>query len=151
MIDLEKLIKQLSAIKMTEEEREAQRRSFAYGNAKLHNPSITRELVDEVANNLKLEELYSLCDLGEEQHALFLWLDRNERELSQGNFNIVDSELNQLQVYKLAPSFLLGVLSLTYPAKKNLKNRESFLVRTRDYLELKIGVDRTTKLLRGRS
>lgn len=32
---------------MTDEEREQQRISFAFGNAKLHNPDITREMVAE--------------------------------------------------------------------------------------------------------
>lgn len=34
---------------MTSAEREAQRRSFAYGNTKLSNDAITRELIDEAA------------------------------------------------------------------------------------------------------
>lgn len=33
--------------------KEEQRRSFVYGNTKLHNDNITRELVDEVAEQLK--------------------------------------------------------------------------------------------------
>lgn len=38
---------------MSAEEREAQRRSFAYGNATLDNPRVTRELVDSVADQMK--------------------------------------------------------------------------------------------------
>lgn len=38
---------------MTEAEREAQRRSFAYGNAALANPAVTRELVDRVAEAMR--------------------------------------------------------------------------------------------------
>ena len=37
---------------MTAEEREAQRRSFAYGNVTLHNPNVTRELIDKVADEI---------------------------------------------------------------------------------------------------
>ena len=37
-----------------EREREEQRRSFAYGNTSLENPSITRAMVDEAAERLKL-------------------------------------------------------------------------------------------------
>lgn len=32
---------------------EEQRRSFVYGNCKMSNPAITRELVDEVAESMK--------------------------------------------------------------------------------------------------
>jgi hypothetical protein len=37
---------------MTDEEKEAQRRSFVYGNLAISNPSITREMVDEVADEM---------------------------------------------------------------------------------------------------
>ena len=35
---------------MTHEEREEQRRSFAYGNANLANEAVTREMVDDAAD-----------------------------------------------------------------------------------------------------
>jgi hypothetical protein len=38
---------------LTPEDKEAQRRSFAYGNAKLHNPKVTREDIDRAAERLK--------------------------------------------------------------------------------------------------
>jgi len=38
-----------------QEEREAQRRSFAYGNTKIENDLITREMVDEQDELLKRE------------------------------------------------------------------------------------------------
>ncbi len=37
------------------EEREAQRRSFAYGNTKIENDLVTREMVNEQDELLKLE------------------------------------------------------------------------------------------------
>ena len=37
------------------EEREAQRRSFAYGNAKIENDRITREMVAEIDDRMKVE------------------------------------------------------------------------------------------------
>ncbi len=47
----EDLIKRCREIVMTSEEQEEQRRSFAYGNLKLHNPNITREDIDRAAEN----------------------------------------------------------------------------------------------------
>lgn len=35
---------------MTPAEREAQRRSFAFGNAAIDNPNVTREMVNEIAD-----------------------------------------------------------------------------------------------------
>ena len=37
---------------MTPEEKEEQRRSFAYGNTKIENPRITREMVDKAADDI---------------------------------------------------------------------------------------------------
>jgi hypothetical protein len=37
---------------MTPEEKEEQRRSFAYGNTKIENPRITREMVDQAADEI---------------------------------------------------------------------------------------------------
>jgi hypothetical protein len=37
---------------MSPEEREEQRRSFAYGNVAMHNPNVTREIVDRAADAL---------------------------------------------------------------------------------------------------
>ena len=42
---------------MSAEERQAQRRSFAYGNTKIENDCITREMIDEQDELLKLEAL----------------------------------------------------------------------------------------------
>lgn len=38
---------------MSAEEREEQRRSFAHGNVALHNPDVTREVIDKAADDLK--------------------------------------------------------------------------------------------------
>lgn len=39
---------------ITTDERERQRRSFAFGNANISNPNVTRELIDTVADEMKL-------------------------------------------------------------------------------------------------
>ncbi len=42
---------------ISDDERQAQRRSFAYGNTKIENDRITREMVDEQDELLKTEAL----------------------------------------------------------------------------------------------
>jgi len=49
---LQRLIEQAKKIKMTPEQREAQRRSFVYGNTKLENDCITKQLVNKVGDQL---------------------------------------------------------------------------------------------------
>ena len=50
--DMNAIHEQASRVVMTSEEREAQRRSFAFGNVHLANPSITREMIDRVATSI---------------------------------------------------------------------------------------------------
>jgi hypothetical protein len=52
---LEDLVKAGRSIEMSAEDREAQRRSFAYGNTKIENDLITRETVDKAAQELSSE------------------------------------------------------------------------------------------------
>lgn len=49
---LEFLLQQAKKIEMTPAEQEQQRRSFAYGNTKIENDLITREMIDEAAERL---------------------------------------------------------------------------------------------------
>lgn len=43
------LIQRAKSLKMNAEQKELQRRSFAYGNAKAENDRVTREMVDRAA------------------------------------------------------------------------------------------------------
>jgi hypothetical protein len=51
--ELENLIAAAKLHNQTSAEKEEQRRSFAYGNTKIENPRITRELIDREADSLK--------------------------------------------------------------------------------------------------
>lgn len=50
--DLEKMLERASRVDMDKEQQEAQRRSFAYGNANIENERVTREIVDQEAEKL---------------------------------------------------------------------------------------------------
>jgi hypothetical protein len=49
---LQELLDQAKRVVPSAEEQEEQRRSFAYGNTKIENPRITREMVDREADAL---------------------------------------------------------------------------------------------------
>ena len=51
--ELQKLLEMARRVQMTPEEAEEQRRSFAYGNTKIENNSITRDTVNRAAEMLK--------------------------------------------------------------------------------------------------
>lgn len=50
---LKELIEATRTRRMSEGQKEAQRRSFAYGNAHIENDRVTKEMVDEAADKLK--------------------------------------------------------------------------------------------------
>ncbi len=51
--DLKQLLDAAKQTEFTSQAKEAQRRSFAYGNTKIENDRITRDLVDQEAERLK--------------------------------------------------------------------------------------------------
>jgi len=50
---LSALIEKARSVRMSQRDSEKQRRSFAYGNTKIENDRITREMVDEQAEALR--------------------------------------------------------------------------------------------------
>ena len=52
---LDRLLAAVKAVKPTRDEDEQQRRSFAYGNTKIENDRISREIVDEAAKKVEAE------------------------------------------------------------------------------------------------
>ena len=53
MAELDRLIDLARNVKMSQRDTEAQRRSFAYGNAAFENPLITKEMIGQEAEKLK--------------------------------------------------------------------------------------------------
>ncbi len=51
--ELNALLERARLVRMTDQERDQQRRSFVYGNTGFENGLITRKMVDEVAEGLK--------------------------------------------------------------------------------------------------
>lgn len=55
--ELKRLLEQASQIRMTPEQQEEQRRSFAYGNLHFEDPTVTREMIDDAAEILAAEKV----------------------------------------------------------------------------------------------
>jgi hypothetical protein len=53
---LDELIEMARTIRMTPKQAERQRRSFAYGNLKIENDSITWDMIDRAAERLEREK-----------------------------------------------------------------------------------------------
>lgn len=50
--ELEKMLNAARRAPMSKDDREAQRRSFAYGNAHIENERVTRSMVDKAADRI---------------------------------------------------------------------------------------------------
>lgn len=50
--NLSRLVELAKGVHMNDEQRNEQRNSFVYGNTKIENSNVTRELVDEISRNL---------------------------------------------------------------------------------------------------
>ncbi|GGK49963.1 hypothetical protein [Salinarimonas ramus] len=50
---LQHLISLASKVRMTDQQQEEQRRSFAYGTTHIENETVTRDMVDRAADKLK--------------------------------------------------------------------------------------------------
>jgi hypothetical protein len=55
--ELNDLLERSKSVRMSETDRDAQRRSFVYGNTGFGNALITREMVDEVADRLNAKKV----------------------------------------------------------------------------------------------
>ena len=53
--NLEELIEHARAVHMSAQHLEEQRRSFAFGSAKIENDDITRDIINEAAERLNLK------------------------------------------------------------------------------------------------
>lgn len=51
--EIKALLEAAKTVKMSPQEQEEQRRSFAYGNTKIENERITRKTIDKEAESLK--------------------------------------------------------------------------------------------------
>jgi hypothetical protein len=58
---LQELLDAARDVVLTQEDKEEQRRSFAYGNTTIENPRITREMVDQEADLLGPPTVNSSC------------------------------------------------------------------------------------------
>ncbi|MEX2616465.1 MAG: hypothetical protein WD767_10240 [Alphaproteobacteria bacterium] len=54
---ISQLVEMAKAARVTDEQREEQRRSFVYGNTAFENENVTREIVDREANRLEADAL----------------------------------------------------------------------------------------------
>jgi len=99
------------------------------------------------AEPTELFAMYLLCQEQQDRPALERAVSTFENLLRGGHFNEADALLKAAVVTKLNPSVLLGILTITYHAKTELRERGGFLARSEPCLVRSLGADRAEKLL----
>jgi hypothetical protein len=81
--------------------------------------------------------------------ALDLLYDWYSEELSKGHFEVTDESLQEADTSKLPIDVLLGILTVTLPARYVLVERPHFVDRVRDQLGYTYAPDEIDSLLEG--
>lgn len=56
--NLSRLVELAKGVHMNDEQRNEQRNSFVYGNTKIENSNVTRELVEEISHRVPREAIH---------------------------------------------------------------------------------------------
>ena len=81
--------------------------------------------------------------------ALNVLMERIYQYMGNGNLNACEDVLNKVNVSNYPAEVVVGFLRATVPAKSVLKNRAKFVEKVNEYLNVKVGTDRTQKIMRG--
>lgn len=68
--------------------------------------------------------------------ALDLLFDKVDRWLTKSQFDTVDEFISMVDVEKLSEDLLIGVLSITFPARSKLPARTSYMKRLESCLDI---------------
>jgi len=84
-----------------------------------------------------LEKLYDMNDVNEiDEISDYLFESIDDLHL-EGRFDIVDEIIENINLSKFNNYFLVGLLSITFPARSKLKNRTSMVNRIEYQFELR--------------
>jgi hypothetical protein len=82
-----------------------------------------------------LEDARRLDKLGRIDAALDIVFDRVDELLLEGDFEKVDQEISRIRETDFSAELLLGILTVTLPAKENLPGRPDLYSRIKQWLE----------------
>jgi Fic family protein len=105
--NISRLIELAKAIKVTEEHRREQRRSFVFGNTAFENPDITRELVDQID-----EEIEKLEQRGDGQAEVARRETENGRRQYEAALDMIRSYLEPGRPFALRASHVQSLQSI---------------------------------------
>ena len=110
-------------------------------------PISVEEIIRRQADEF-LAQLYDLDAAGELQAVTDTVFDYIDRLLSLGMFEVCNEILKRVQVERLSTSLMRSLLTITFAAKRYLKDREDFFERVAKEMTSKRGPEVADRLLR---
>ena len=74
--------------------------------------------------------------------------DKIDEAFCNGQFNLVDAILPQIDFEKLNPTLLISLLCITLAAKSKLNNRNDFYLKVEEHFLRTRGIEKTERLLK---
>jgi hypothetical protein len=93
-----------------------------------------RALQEASATQNFLRGVYQLCAQQRPRVALKLIFDTIDRWMTEGRWATVNGVLPDIELEKLAPTCVLGFLTITAPAKEKLLGRTAYYQRAKEHL-----------------
>ena len=109
-------------------------------------PISSEEIIRRQADEF-LEQVYRLDSSNNLQAATDKVFDYIDRLLSLGIFDVCNEILKRAQVERLSTALMRSLLTITFAAKRHLRDREDFFERVEKEMTIKRGPDVTNRLL----
>ncbi len=120
--------------------------TFSSPTMRLQFGSSAQPLEQEPTSSV-FDDVYKLCDEGEEQKAIENVIARFEQELRLNRLNEANEALRQFNVERVSPAVIVAALTITFAAKALLDEREAFVEKAERWLRQTLGDERAANLL----
>lgn len=97
---------------------------------------------------LWIEEMYSFVEAGKTRPAISLLFREVDERFHSGEFSLCNEELKEIDLKRLSPSLLVGLLSITLAAKEKLPYRKELVQKIEDQLRF-LCPDRVDRMMKG--
>ncbi len=98
--------------------------------------------------NMWINKIYSLSFNNKTDKALDVMYDAVDEQLLDGNIDLVDKWMMEIDLNRINIALMLGILTITKPFKEKLSARKDFYLKVRDKI-IETDAERCDKLLIG--
>lgn len=103
--------------------------------------------MDTGDNNI-IQQIYKFVDIKRDDKAIDLLFYTVDYYMRNGQFDLLDKLIQEIDLDKLSLSLMIGVLTITLPAKKQLLSREAIYDKIKEKI-IQLDPERVDRLLVG--